>query len=230
MTLKEICARVGFPKTTVFRYLQTLHAAGLVAHDPAEDLYRIDVGILSLVPRGGSLQRLRDIALPHMRALQERFNETVNLGTVEGNSVVYVEIIESRRSLRMQARVGGRDPIHTTAIGKAILAHLPDKLGRQILPPSLRKRTTRTVATILALARELEQVVALGYAEEEGENEEGAACIGAPIFAEGSAVIAGLSVSAPATRLSADRRRQIAPILLATARRISTTLGFRSER
>jgi DNA-binding IclR family transcriptional regulator len=156
MALKEISSRVDLPKTTVFRYLHTLRACGLIAHDPDRGLYRIDAGILSLVPQGGGLQHLRGIAVPYMQALQKRWNETVNLGIVEGTNIVYVEIFESQRALRMQARVGGRDPIHTTAIGKAILAHLPDDLARQILPPRLRKRTTRTVSSAATLAGELE--------------------------------------------------------------------------
>ena len=109
----------------VFRYLQTLRACGLIAHDADRDLYRVDAGILALVPQGGGLQRLREIALPHMRLLQRRYNETVNLGIIEGVNVVYIEIIESKRALRMQARVGGRDPVYSTAIGKAILAIFP---------------------------------------------------------------------------------------------------------
>jgi hypothetical protein len=76
LSLKEISGRGGLPKTSVFRYLQTLKACGLIAHDADRDLYRIDAGILSLIPQSGGLQRLREIALPHTRALRRRFNET----------------------------------------------------------------------------------------------------------------------------------------------------------
>jgi DNA-binding IclR family transcriptional regulator len=84
----------------------------------------------------------------------------------------------------MQARIGRRDPIHTTEIGKAILTHLPQDLARQILPPRLRKRTWRTVC----------------------------------------------SAAAPTARLNAAMRQRMAPSLIDAARRISTTLGFRSTR
>jgi DNA-binding IclR family transcriptional regulator len=230
LSLKEISSRVGLPKTTVFRYLQTFRACGLIAHDAERDLYRVDAGILSLIPQSGSLHRLREVALPHMRSLQQLFNETVNLGIVEGTSIVYIEIIESQRRLRMQARVGGRDPVHTTAIGKAVLAHLPADLARQIIPPRLRKRTERTVSSAARLTAELEETRQRGYAMEEGENEEGASCIGVPIFGEVGAVIAGLSISAPASRLTAVTRQRIAPVLSDAGRRISAALGFRSAR
>ena len=230
MSLKEISARVGLPKTSVFRYLRTLCACGLIAHDADRDLYRVDAGILSLVPQGGGLQRLREIALPHMRSLQQRYNETVNLGILEGVNVVYIEIIESKRALRMQARVGGRDPVHSTAIGKAILAHLPDDIRQQIVPPRLRKRTALTLTSVTSLDAELASTRDRGYALEEGENEEGAACIGAPIFSESGEVSAGISIAAPAARLGEQRRHEIAPVLVGAAERISVTLGFRSAR
>jgi DNA-binding IclR family transcriptional regulator len=230
MTLKEITSRVDLPKTTVFRYLHTLRACGLIAHDSEGDLYRVDSGILSLAPQTGGLQRLREVAVPYMQALQKRWNETINLGVVEGANIVYVEIFESHRALRMHARVGRRDPIHTTAIGKAILAHLPPDLAHQILPPRLRKRTAYTVSSAAHLAHELEFVRKLGYASEESENEEGASCIGAPIFDESNKVAAGLSISAPAARLNASMKQRMAPSLIDAARRISTTLGFRTTR
>jgi IclR family transcriptional regulator, KDG regulon repressor len=230
MSLKEITSRVNLPKTTVFRYLHTLRACGLIAHDCEGDLYRVDSGILSLAPQTGGLQRLREIAVPFMQALRKRWNETVNLGVVEGANIVYVEIFESHRALRMQARVGRRDPVHTTAIGKAILAHLPEDLAHQILPPRLRKRTAYTISSAANLARELELARTVGYASEEGENEEGASCIGAPIFDERNKVAAGLSISAPAARLTASMRQRMAPSLIDAARRISTTLGFQTTR
>lgn len=230
MSLKEVSSRAGLPKTTVFRYLHTLRACGLVAYEAERNLYRVDSGILSLAPRSGELHRLREIAIPHMQALQRRWDETVNLGVVEGTNIVYVEIFESQRALRMQARIGRRDPIHTTAIGKAILAHLPQELARQILPPRLRKRTAHTICSTATLARELALARRTGYASEESENEEGASCIGAPIFDESNAVVAGLSISAPAARLTAGMRQKMAPALIDAARCISTTLGFRSTR
>jgi IclR family transcriptional regulator, KDG regulon repressor len=228
ISLKEISLRVGLPKTTVFRYLQTLRACGLIAHDKNRDLYRVDAGILALVPQRGELHRLREIALPHMRALQRRFDETINLGIVEGTQIVYIEIVESGRALRMQARVGGRDPLHSTAIGKAILAQLPSDVRHSILPPTLRQRTSRTITSVAALDAELVRVRARGYAEEEEENEMGAACISVPLFDGGNRAIAGLSIAAPILRLDQERRSKIARVLVKTADQIETALSFSS--
>jgi IclR family acetate operon transcriptional repressor len=88
----------------------------------------------------------------------------------------------------------------------------------------------RTLTSAVNLDAELARTRARGYAVEEGENEEGAACIGAPIFDESGAVTAGLSVAGPSARLDADRKKEIAPILINSAHRISVTLGFRTAR
>src|SRR5215213_3952721 len=80
LTLTEICHRVRLPKTTVFRYLQTLAQCGFIAHDRQEDMYHLGPRLFELGQLAGRQFRIRDIALPIMSALRDRFNETVNLG------------------------------------------------------------------------------------------------------------------------------------------------------
>lgn len=138
--------------------------------------------------------------------------------------------LRSYRHLDLRPGVGGRDPVHSTAIGKAILAHLPDDIRQQIVPPRLRKRPALTLTSITSLDAELASTRDRGYALDEGENEEGAACIGAPTFNESGEVGAGISIAAPAARLGQQRRHEIAPVLVGAAERISATLGFRSAR
>src|SRR5262249_38951963 len=147
LALSEICYRVDLPKTTVFRYLQTLCACGFVTHDPDTDLYRIGLRVWELGQSVHEPLRMREFALPVMRDLRDQFNETVNLGVLNGFDVVYLEIIESRRSLRMQAQLGGRDPIYSTALGKAVLAFMPEDQWQVHLPPDLTPRTERTIVS-----------------------------------------------------------------------------------
>src|SRR5262245_58807781 len=147
LALSEICYRVDLPKTTVFRYLQTLCACGFVTHDPGTDLYRIGLRVWELSQMVHEPLRIRDVALPPMRELRDRFNETVNLGVLDSLDVVYLEIIESRRSLRMQAQLGGRDPVYSTALGKVVLAFMPEGQWATHLPDVLAPRTHRTVTS-----------------------------------------------------------------------------------
>jgi IclR family acetate operon transcriptional repressor len=227
LALSEICYRVDLPKTTVFRYLQTLCASGFVTHDTDTDLYRIGLRVWEL---GQSLHeplRIRDIALPPMRNLRDHFNETVNLGILDGPEVVYLEIIESRRSLRMQAQLGGRDPVYSTALGKAVLAFKPEEHWILHLPNDLAARTDRTVTSLANLRQDLVQVRERGYALDDEENEEGARCIAAPVLNHQGQPIAAVSLSAPVSRMSDRLLPKAAAAVIETATTLSQRLGYR---
>ena len=194
LTLTEVCTRLRLPKTTCFRYLRTLVASGFLAHDPTSDRYRLGEKLrtLALPPECSPLIARM---LPVMRRLRDRFNETVNLAELSGSDVVYLEIVESRRSLRMQARVGARDPAARTALGKALLATLP--VSEQ--PTTLR--------------RELRQINARGWATDHEENEDGSWCVGVAIWQDEHA-IAALSLSAPSSRMNAALETEMGTALI----------------
>ena len=139
LTLTEVCHRVRLPKTTVFRYLQTLAQCGFVTHDRQEDMYHLGARLFELGQLAGQQLRIRDVALPIMVGLRDRFNETVNLGILDGYDIVYVEMVESHHSLRMQATLGSRDPAYSTALGKAMLAFIDEPTRH--LPARLTPRT-----------------------------------------------------------------------------------------
>jgi len=201
VTLTEIANGLKLPKTTAFRYLQTLSAAAFLRHDSEHDRYAIGPRVRMFAQADKSLHRLRRVAVPVMEQLGHAFNETVNLAIVSGFHVVYVEMIEANRPLRMQARIGERHPINATALGKAILAFLPEAERAAILDGPLSEMTTRTIRSAGKLRRQLRDVQKNGYALEAGEAEEGLACIGVPILDEASYPLAALSLSAPERRL-----------------------------
>jgi len=228
LSLTEICHRVRLPKTTVFRYLYTLVELGFVAHDQKTDLYRIGLRMWELGRLAGNQQRLREIALPLMQELRERFNETVNLGVLHNRAVVYLDMVESQHSLRMQAKIGSRDPVHSTSLGKAMLAFLPTDQQADYLPIHLPAFTSRTITSFDALKQELEQTRARGFAVDYGENEEGAHCIGAPILDERDQVAAAISISAPASRLNGVLEQEVGEAVRQAAATISVRLGYRA--
>jgi IclR family acetate operon transcriptional repressor len=223
LTLTEICHRVRLPKTTVFRYLQTLAQCGFVTHDRQADMYHLGARLFELGQLAGQQLRIRDVALPVMTALRERFNETVNLGILDGYDVVYVEMVESHHSLRMQATLGSRDPAYSTALGKAILAFL-DEPARH-LPARLTPRTVFTLHTRASVMQALAQVRQQGYSLDDQENEDGARCVGAPIFEYPGRVTAAISVSAPASRLRREQVGEVAAAVREAAATISRQLG-----
>jgi IclR family acetate operon transcriptional repressor len=229
MALSEICYRVGMPKTTTFRYLQTLCACGFVTHDPDTDLYRVGVRLWALGQLSRAPLHLRETALPLMRVLRDRFNETVNLGVLDGREVIYLDMVESRRSLRMQAQLGGRDPVYSTALGKAMVSFLPEERWAEHLPARIAPRTGASLTCIAALREELRRTRERGYGLDDGENEEGVRCVGAPIFDQEGHVAGAVSLSAPATRMGDGALSEAAASVVQTAEGISRRLGYKAK-
>jgi len=207
LPLVEICRIVNLPKPTVYKYLQTLREAGFVLYDPECECYWLGPNAWSLGRTVDPSLRVREVARPVMQQLRDRFGETVNLGVLHGDEVVYLEMALSRQALRMQATIGSHDPAYTTSLGRAMIAFLPKERWRQHIPRQTRRR---------------------GYALEREENEEGALCIGAPIFDQDGNVIAAVSVSAPASRISPSAESEVGGAVVQAAHDISARLGFPS--
>jgi IclR family KDG regulon transcriptional repressor len=225
--LSDVARALGLPKTSAFRYLYTLAAAGFVAYGTGRDRYRAGPRLHRGRESEINIPRLRELALPVMSGLRKRFNETVNLGVPDRDRIVYVEMIESSRALRMQARIGERHPLNSTSLGKAILAFMPEEERTPLLSHPLQAMTGRTTTDAALLRRQLRDVAKRGYAVEIGENEEGLMCIGVPILERSGRPVAALSVSAPEARMTRPVRLDVIAALRAGAATISRRLGYR---
>lgn len=223
--LAEVAAELRLPKTTVFRYLQTLSEAGFLHHDRGLDQYSLGHRFRALARVDTGLQLLRDRARVEMEELRRTFNETINLAILVDGHVVYIDMVESGHALRMQTRIGDRDPVHSTALGKAMLAFMPQAECAALIRRSLRARTARTVTDHPSLLRQIAKARRLGYATETGENEDGAMCIGAAILDAAQRPLAAMSLSAPEKRMTREVTASAAAALCAAAQRISVRFG-----
>jgi IclR family acetate operon transcriptional repressor len=229
--VSEVARRAGVTKSAAFRILANLERRGYVAKDPVNARYTLGMHLVYLGERSLGAIDLRAAARPALEALQQRFGETVNLGVREGAEVVYVDMIESSHGLRMAAHVGGRDYLHSTALGKAILAFLlsPERDHLLHAPAGLPARTDRTITDPVKLRLELERVHERGIAEDRDENEVGARCLGAPIFDHRGVVVGAISVSAPDSRLDDARAAEVAAAVREGAAAVTWRLGGRSR-
>lgn len=221
----EIARRVGATKSAAYRILANLERRGYVSKDAATTRYSLGTRLAYLGQRSLGTFDLRGIARPVLEDLHRRFSETVNLGVLEGGEVVYIDMIESNHGLRMAARVGARDFVHSTSLGKAILAFQPSEVIHRRLAGPLPRCTERTITDPDALRAELVRVRDRGYAEDHAENELGARCIGAPIFDHSGAVIAAISVSSPESRLDDTRAANVATAVTSSAQDITDRIG-----
>lgn len=212
-SITEVAKATRLPKSSAFRYLATLEARGYVDRDPSSRDYRVG---LRLPLRPHYVDLLPALVRPYLEELRDRFEETTNLGLVEGNRVIYLEIAESRRAIRFAARKGDHDPIHSTALGKAIAAELIENDVRKILvAEGMPQLTSRTITDSEEFLKGLEQVRRRGFALDNGENEEDCFCVAVAISAK--RVPAAISLSAPTTRCSAERVEEVAAALIRTA-------------
>jgi IclR family acetate operon transcriptional repressor len=214
LTLNDLSVISGLPKTTVFRYLRSFLVMRMVEHDVSADRYRAGLGLWWLSHAANPYERLRQTCRPTLKRLQQRFNETVNLGVLSGNEVIYLDIVESERSLRMQARIGACDPTYSTALGKALIAFRPSAERDTLLPDTLVSRTARTITDRTVLLRELDAIQRSGIAIDRGENEEGSYCVAAPIKDSQGTAIAAISISAPASRMGERVNRSMRASLI----------------
>jgi IclR family acetate operon transcriptional repressor len=201
VTLTEIAREIGLPKTTAFRYLQTLASAGFIRHDVKNDRYGIGPRVRMFAESENSMSHLRRSAAPHMVNLAEIYCATINLAISSGLDIVYVEMARGNRTLPMRARIGEHHPLHTTAVGKAILAFLPPGEQASILDAPLVEMTARTICSTAVLRRQLSEIYRNGYSLDREETEAGISCIGVPILDQDGYPFAALSLSATDNRI-----------------------------
>lgn len=220
-SLIDVARVTGLPKSSAFRYLHTLERRRYVERDAAAGSFHLGLAFLPLHSR--LLDTLTRAARPYLEALREEFAETVNLGMLDGTRIVYLEILESPKSMRLAARRGDRDPVHSTALGKAIASQLPEPRVLEILAAEgMPRQTERTIVRIDDYMKALARVREDGYAVDEGENEVGGRCVAVALGDLRMPV--ALSVSAPASRLALERVPDVAESLGRVAASLSRDL------
>lgn len=217
-------------KATVLRLLVTLSDLDYIVQDPVTRGYRLTAKVVRLARKVTDRLDLREVARPHLEALRSRVRETVHLATVDGVNVVYIDKLESEQSIQFKSMVGQVMPLHSTALGKAFLAALPEdqresRYGRLELTP----RTERTLTTLDGLRADVDQTRVRGYAIDDRENEPSGACVAAAICGPDGSPIAAVSVTGPDFRMR-DRFRDLGDQVRATAALIAWDLGAARSR
>jgi|SRR5581483_4387286 len=222
--LNEITQRTKIPKSTVFRVLATLQSLGYVVRDGSRD-YCVSPSIAGLAGDRSQSDALRAAALPWMVRLRNECGETVNLGQLQHDKVVYLEVVPSEFALRLSERPGATVPVHASALGKAILAFSPPELADSLIGSQrLAMFTRNTVTDPAAMREELRRVRDRGFAFDKGEISALATCVGAPILGVDGRAIAAMSISGPSSRFTPRRDSAIVTSLLQAVREISYAL------
>jgi IclR family transcriptional regulator, acetate operon repressor len=226
ITLTEVANRVGLPVSSAHRLLSTLQLEGFVRFDGERTLWFVGVKSFTV---GNAFLRARDlvqVARPYMRGLMEQCDETVNLAVEDGGQIIYLAQIECRQMMRALASPGARVPMHSSAVGKVLLAYMTPALQQPMVERmKLERFTANTITGRERFHGTLRDIRKLGFGLDDEEHAIGLRCVAAPIFNETREAIAGISLSGPAARVTDRRFKELAEMVQRTARVITREFG-----
>jgi len=222
ISLKDISEKTGLHPSTAHRILNDL-AIGRYVERPQAGSYRLGMRLLELGNLVKDRLSVRDAALAPMRELHQRIQQPVNLSMRQGDEIVYVERAFSERSgMQVVRAIGGRAPLHLTSVGKLFLAaDDAQRIRAYASRTGLHGQTRNSITQLPTLERELAKVRQFHHAQDNEELELGVRCMAAGIYDDQGKLIAGLSISAPASRLEESWLTSLQD----TAQQISRTLG-----
>lgn len=225
----ELSRRLEIPRSTVHRLLSTLIQEGYIDQDPNTLKYRLGLKLLRLSHVVSNQLKLEQTANPFMRELSGKLNANSYLGVLDHTegTVIYLSAVGPSIPI---ASIGLRAPVHSTALGKALIAYLPQTLLDRL--PMLLRMPASTPHTITDAARLKEHLAITrrrGYATDEEESIIGVHCVAAPVQHYSGNVVAAISVSAPSYHFTRARIPEIARYVCECTNAVSRALGCPEE-
>lgn len=199
----DLLKQVAQPRGTLHRNISNLLEEGLIEMSPETHVYLLGPRLLQLASQAWNDNEFRGIAQPHIRALNEMAGETVHLAILQGDQVVYLDKFEAHQSLRMHSQIGRSAPVYCTGVGKAILSGLSDEDFETLANSLIFERfTENTITNVEDLRQDRAATIARGYAIDAEEHETGIRCAAAPVKDQAGLLLGGVSITAPAYRVS----------------------------
>jgi DNA-binding IclR family transcriptional regulator len=231
VTTAEVSREIGLHTSTTFHLLRTLTSLGYLAQDEITKQYHVGSKIFHLAASVTHEIQLLKMAKPFLVDMAKQTGETSHLAMFERGEVIVVGKIDGASPVGVTERVGYPRPAHCTAIGKVLLASLPEAELKVVLSTiELRPMTPRTITAIPSFQQELERVRVQGYAVDDEEFAQGLRCLAAPVRNFTGNVVAAIGISGPVWRVSLDRVAQLTEFVRAAAHRMSQQLGCPGEQ
>lgn len=223
----DLSKKLKLHKNNIFRILATLEARGYIEQNRATENYRLGIKCLELGQAYIRQMGLVRQAKPVLERISRETGETAYISILRGSGVVYVDSVESPKTVRVISRVGLTLPPYCTASGKVHLAYLTEEERERVLPEELRPFTKNTITDRERLSQDLEAVHDKGWAIDNEEYEGEVKCLAAPIFDYTGKIVGALSISGPSFRLTDEViQNLILPAVKKGAEEISQKLGY----
>ncbi|WP_167767373.1 IclR family transcriptional regulator [Bradyrhizobium frederickii] len=224
--LSDLAIRTGLSTSTVHRLLATLESRRFVQFDRAESRWHVGSRAFTV---GASFARRRNFsaqAIPYLRKLRDLTRETANLAVVDDEFIIVLTRMESREIMRSLTQVGGRVPMVTSGVGKAVLATYSDEdVGAVIRHHGMPRLTGKSIVRPSDLFKELEKIRQQGFALDDEEACMGLRCIAAVVYNDCAEPLAAISVSGMTSRLTDDRLPEVGHIVRNVAGELTVALG-----
>ncbi|MHB1162702.1 MAG: IclR family transcriptional regulator [Chloroflexota bacterium] len=230
VSLADLAAELGMPKSSVHRLLQILLRRGYISKDEASHAYALGLRIFALHNLPAQHRRLVSLTRSHLRRLAGRLGLSVNLAVLDPERLGYWVHSETPTSSAAKVTTGDRAPLHCAGLGKMLLAGLDRERRRAVLDRLvLQAKTPKTITDRGELEAELDRIADRGHAIDDEENTLGIRCVAAPIRSAEGLVVAAISLTALAPVMSPDRIEDYAAEIMAAARELSVQLGWRPD-
>ena len=227
MSITQLAAALSLNKTTVYRLLNAMERFELIEKNPESERYRLGLKLHELGTKALESRTLRSEARRFLTELSRRSNESVSLAVPGAGGVICLDRVDSSNSIiTVSTPIGGHFPAHCTAVGKAVLAHLPEAKAYAILSRNgLKRFTSATLIRLAAVQENFELTRQRGYASDHEELERGLSGVAAPVFSRENHLVGAVGIAGPTGRfLGKDLAQKIA-LAKEFAARLSTAMG-----
>lgn len=232
IAISELSNKVMMPKSTAYRFLQTMKSLGYVSQEEDSDKYSLNLKLLDLGNKVIDHQNFLNIADTEMRKLRDKTKETVHLAVRENDQVIYINKVASEQfSLCLASKIGNQATIHASGLGKVLLAWLDEESKNEIIDQiNFVQYTPKTIMSKKAFITELDEVKRCGYGKDDEESELGLRCFSVPIHNRLGNIIAAISLSTSIFRCSTtEDELALVTEIQKTAAKISELIGFNKQ-
>jgi DNA-binding IclR family transcriptional regulator len=222
--VSEVARLTGLDRATSYRMLRTIEQAGYVVRDRATKNFRPSRRIISLAKHLLGDDESRMLVSQTLKQVSRLTAETTHFSEMDGDSAVLTQRVKGTQLVAVDFQIGERYPLHTTSVGKAILAHQDDSVIAAYLERPLAQLTPRTINDPVRLRDELQRVRETGISYDHGELAHGMNCVAVPVRGPGGTVLAGISISGPDSRFTEPRLEELAATIRAEAETLTRAL------
>jgi DNA-binding IclR family transcriptional regulator len=232
LTLNEICTELGMPKSSGFELVQTLLYKGFIEfEDTRLKTYRLGLAAFETGMAYQTNMEITQVARPFLLELNKLTGSTVFLGVEDKGKVVYLDKAENFSVMRPTAKLGSRRYLHTTGVGKALLAAMPDeKIEYYFSDGEIPRKTSLSKVTLSEILQDMKEIRERGYSIDDREDNTEMYCMGSAIFDQSNQPVAAISIASVNSSMTPERKEMISSLIQETALKISHQLGYSEKK